>query len=455
MSENGEGEPPAYLSQDDDLVIEAMAREIVGRKNEARRRQAKVAEPKADEETVDSRGPLERSLVSYDRRWMTEAPPPLEVLLRDTRTARPGFDGTPFLIRGTPTLLVAEGGIGKSLSMQALAISIATCTRWLGVFQPSAAGRVLILAGEESKDELHWRFHRINGACPHPVPPDGSIKMGPLEGQDCRLIAPDLYVNRSYSTTALWDDLSKVLQTAGDSGAPYDCAIIDTLSIFGGPDVEIDAHAATTFMSKIAGLKEYGTTPIVTHHTNKTSRGAGSEVATSSARGSTALTDRARCVWTMAYKEIHGLEAEEAERLGHVIVFSHAKSNRTVRAEPVQLRQDKSHGGVLLPLDLQDEKTVSDARAKDPKAEAKTQSRLEAGRADAVACAKALMASPGASRRALRVLLYPGLDLRKERVNVALELLKPAWAEEPGRNGGGKLELQKSLLPSWVLEKLA
>jgi hypothetical protein len=410
--------------------------------------------PPLGEENTKNVGVLAKTFVVYDRRWETEDPPPLDLLLRDTRTATLGGPGTPFLVRGTLTMLLSEGGIGKSLLAMGLARALATGSLWLGAFQPPQPYRVKLLCGEEGLDELRWRWRRLAQSDAHRAPvPDNGIDMHPLEGEECALLAPGV-VHRTYDKTDVWCQLVGELKDAKEKGNPYDVLVIDTLAIFGGPDVEIDNHAATVFMGLAASLfTQYGCTVIVVHHTNKTSRANGTEVGTSASRGASALTDRARCVWTLSYRDVQGLEQEEQDRLGRVVTFSHTKSNRTAYAKPVQLR--RTSGGVLVPLDQQDIEAVGAAQAKDSKAEAKVERQKEAGRADAVACAVALLASPGASRRALRTLMYPGLDLRKERVAVALELLKPAWAEEPGRAGSGRLEVQKSLLPSWVLEKLA
>lgn len=288
--------------------------------------------------------------------WYTTAPPRRTWLLRDRRT--PQSDGV--LPLGKVGQLVAEGGGGKTMALVQLAIAVATGTPWLGALEVASPGRVLAVLGEEDADEVQRRVYNASRASGVAPPPLGSIVTMPLAGIPCSMIERDSYGNPTDAAFLYW--LRAYL--AEPTELPWRLIVADPLSRLAGQDAEKDNAQATRFIEALESLAaKTGATVLVAHHSNQSSRGAGSKVTATSSRGVTALVDGVRWAATMAVEHVEGLDPDARERLGEIVTIAFAKSNYSRRGEPIRCRRDLNHGGALVPMDDLDAELVAAARA--------------------------------------------------------------------------------------------
>jgi len=273
--------------------------------------------------------------------WFRESPPPRTWLLRDPRLTH----SAGVVPLGHVGQLTAEGGIGKTMALCQLALAVATGTKWLGTFDvaPEGAGRVLLALGEETTDEVRRRLHYAARAAGIVEPPPGSIVTLPLSGVTCPMIERGPDGNPIEAPFLIW--LREHLAREPD----LRLVILDPLTRFAGLDAEVDNACATRFVQATESLVQVtrGAAIFNAHHTNKLSRNKG-KVETASARGSTALTDGARLVWTMGYEDVP--EDADADLPEEIIVLAHTKSNYSKRAASLLLRRSDEHHGALVPL---------------------------------------------------------------------------------------------------------
>jgi len=284
--------------------------------------------------------PWESRIKVIPQEWYTTAPPPREWLLRDARTdSREGV-----FPRGKVGLLAAEGGAGKTMAVVQLARAVATGTSWLGTFEVPKPGKVLLVLGEEDEEEVHRRVHR---AARHgdEAPPEVAIVTLPLAGITCPMV-----VDGEDGPFLTW--LREHVATTG----PYALIVVDPISRFYGKDAEKDNAAGTRFCQALESLVEAsgGASVLGSHHVNKQSRGSGRTVDTSSARGSSAITDGVRWVATIGVEEIEG------ETASAVLKLAVTKTNYAKKPPPVELRY--TDGGVLVPLDETERQDAERAR---------------------------------------------------------------------------------------------
>lgn len=295
---------------------------------------------------------LERVAQCTDE-WFTKSPPKRVWLLRDDRTQN--SDGT--LPQGKVGLLLAEGGIGKTMLLLQLAIAIATATPWLGTLSVPSEGRVLALLGEEDLEESVRRSFRARRSSNARIPEPRSIVVLPLAGLPCSMVETDDRGNPIDAPFLLW--LRSFVGTHG----PFKSVLVDPLSRFAGADAEIDNASATRFVQALESIAtETGATVIVAHHVNKAARGNGAAVTSASSRGSSAITDGVRWVASLSSERVPCEDAETAARLGEIVTFAVTKSNYSKKGEPLLLRRDHDNGGALLPLDESDLEVLRQAR---------------------------------------------------------------------------------------------
>ena len=98
--------------------------------------------------------------------------------------------------------------------------------------------------------------------------------------------------------TTFANALYAFLEAKGTEVGGWDVVILDPLSRFAGPDVEVDNAAATRLIQVLERFTQLPGAPtiLVAHHTNKSSRDKDSERSSSAVRGSSALVDGARWV---------------------------------------------------------------------------------------------------------------------------------------------------------------
>lgn len=147
---------------------------------------------------------------------------------------------------GYVSLLSGDGGTGKSL----LAMQLATCAAagmpFLGI--EMAPRRVLYLACEDDRDELHRRQADINATLGIDWPDlAGCLFWKSAFGDETTLAGPDKS-GRKIVTTALYANLRRTCQDKG-----IQLVIVDTLAdTFGG--LEIDRQQVTRFVRHLQAI---------------------------------------------------------------------------------------------------------------------------------------------------------------------------------------------------------
>jgi len=333
---------------------------------------------------------------SVPSRWLSDAPEARKWLLKDSRhPASPGV-----LPMGKTGQILGEGGVSKTMAIIQLALAVATATPWLGTFSVPAAGRVLLLLGEEDAEECHRRFYHAARASGITSIGTGSVVVRPLAGTPTPLV--DCADRGALVETAHADELRRYIRS---QSVPFSLVVLDPLSRFAGKDAETDNAAATRFVQVLESFAMLGPTVLVAHHTNKGARGINGKVTASSARGSSALIDGVRWACSLGHQEIEGLQQEETERLGKSVLLSFTKSNYSIRGDDLMLRRSLDHGGALVPFDDADVETAHAASSAKSlgRSSAKEQARQdEFERAMSSVC-RIVDANPGLNSRELEL----------------------------------------------------
>lgn len=254
-----------------------------------------------------------------------------------------------FLPLGIVGLLVATGGVGKSMLLYLLALAHAAGSDFLGM-PMNEVGSVLLLAAEDDEDELHRRGLRL---VEH-LEAGGHV--------DRRLLSERLHV-----VSRVADDNLLTRGTAGDVARTelvdrviataalipdLKLIILDPVSRFrgGGANVEEDATAFVVALELIRAAT--GATVLAAVHQDKASlRGSGS-LDQSAVRGSTALVDGVRWVAAMqrCTEEVApklGVRVDDASRY---VRLDLVKSNYTAPWPGMWL--ERATGGALKPAQL-------------------------------------------------------------------------------------------------------
>jgi len=231
--------------------------------------------------------------------WLDLAnePPPRAWLLRRPDIGDDGKDRPRGLLpRGKVGMLVAAGGVGKTMALCELALAVATERAWLDALNVETPGRVLLALGEEDAGEARRRLWRaakrlsLHEDLRHQA--EERIVLLPLAGNPEMALTQEEAPGVEVMTSAA----HKMLERLGDDdGEGWALVILDPASRFAGPEIEKDAAAATRFvqvLERLAGAPG-APTVLVAHHTSQDARKAASTEATS-ARGSTALSDSVR-----------------------------------------------------------------------------------------------------------------------------------------------------------------
>ena len=225
---------------------------------------------------------------------------------------------------GSVALLAGAGGVGKSM----LALELAIVAASGGGVWPrgsdwyTVAGRVLYLGAEDSAHEIHARALRICEA--RDLPPErvrDNLTLATLDTAGASSAHMVARIGGQWSETR---EALALTERAND----YDLIILDPGSRFLGPEVELDASAATAGIGAIQKLSQRPRRALVIAcvHTTKADRTAQSEDSTG-VRGSSALTDGVRAV----------LKLDSPGR--GVAVLKHVKGNNAGRAGSLDLAQ--------------------------------------------------------------------------------------------------------------------
>ncbi len=280
-------------------------------------------------------------------------PPPRQWLLERPNPQTNGATRMGALQLGKTGLLVSPGGVGKTLALLQLAISVATGRPWLDHFTTPNPGRVLIALGEEDADEIHRRAYSVARAMrltDEQVALAGrNIVAMPLAGMHMAIVES---AGGRTTETPMLDALRKKL---GDG--EWRLVILDPLSRFAGGDTEKDNAAATRFVEAIESLAKMGGRPsvIVAHHTSKPPRGDGKPARASAndARGASGLIAGVR--WVANLESVKG---------GAQLTIT--KSNYAANEDDVlHLTRDFDQGGYLRALTPEERKRRTEAQARE------------------------------------------------------------------------------------------
>lgn len=143
------------------------------------------------------------------------------------------------------TLLMGDGGTGKSLLAQQLAAAVAAAGDWIGTV-PEAGG-VVYVSAEDDIDEVHRRLADITAASGIGLDRLADLHIVPLAGHDAVLALPD---RRSdiISPTPLWHSLVATVQQHRPR-----LVVLDNLAdVFAGN--EISRPQARQFIGLLRGL---------------------------------------------------------------------------------------------------------------------------------------------------------------------------------------------------------
>ena len=197
------------------------------------------------------------------------------------------------LPRGEVGFLLGPGGLGKSIAMMSLAVSVATGRKWLEHFIVPKPGRVLLILGEEKLKQAHRRLYEMRGAMRLTDEQVQLVRervvLMPLSGITAPLVQQE-------GGQTCETDVVPWLRVRMQS-SEWALVIVDPVSRFAGADTECDNVQATRFVQTVETLCSMPGIPTVllVHHSNKISRVEdAARPSAADARGASALTDAGR-----------------------------------------------------------------------------------------------------------------------------------------------------------------
>jgi len=296
--------------------------------------------------------------------------------------------GVGWLRRGIVGMLVGGGGTGKTMAALQLAVAVAAAgeagpvPRWFGVEVSGGAREgVLVLLGEEPKEEAHRRCRRAARA--------SGLSEAQLAAAAKRLVvvplAGEAPALRSGGAGAVRDDtalvaaLKVLLKKPPEGCTGWSLVVVDPLSRFGGPDAEVDNAAATELVTTLEALRvaaEGNPTLLVVHHKGKAELREGAASQTG-ARGASALVDGARWVCDMSRERLPTKKPDEkkgekkgeswsegevvATQAGRRVLLEVVKSNYSLPGPP--LRLEVADDGALVRARYQNQTEALEAAA--------------------------------------------------------------------------------------------
>jgi hypothetical protein len=252
--------------------------------------------------------------------WLEERLPPRPALL--TRA------GKPWLIQGKVGLLLAEGGMGKTWTLLQLAVAVATGGKLFDTLE-ATKGRVLVALGEEDRDEVRRRLFDVVKALGLSDYERAEVKRNltviGLAGHDTAILT------RGEKGEPVPSKKFETLRAALKAAGSWKCIMLDPWSRWGGPDVEIDNHAATRGIELLEQLTalEGDPTVLVAHHVRKAGKdGAASGGSADDGRGASGLKDGARWVANLM---------PAPKQLKHGVTLKVTKHNHTATSDDLLL----------------------------------------------------------------------------------------------------------------------
>jgi regulatory protein RepA len=257
----------------------------------------------------------------------------------------------PNLLAGTVGTLVATGGIGKTMLLTELSVSLAAgLSPAGGLFPEQPPARVVFLAAEESADILVHRLMDVSHVHCRPGALGArstatyraqlvqNLSVFPLAGETVLLLKGGTY------TPAL-DQLMKLAEGCR-------LLIVDPLRRFHDAD-ENDSSAMTQLVQGFERVAHrLGCAVILAHHVSKSAYLVGRGDVQHSSRGSTALTDGVR--WQANLTPMDAAQGKicgiSPAKLSNYVRFAVTKANHDAVFPPVWLM--RADGGVLLRADI-------------------------------------------------------------------------------------------------------
>src|SRR5580692_8649921 len=114
-----------------------------------------------------------------------------ELLAQVDAAPSPNYLIRPYIAVGDHGMLAAEVKAGKTWAMTDLAVSVASGTPWLGIFQADTTGPVLLFAGEGGRRKIARRFRAVcdsRGLDPTDLPIRVSVRVPHLTSAASKLL---------------------------------------------------------------------------------------------------------------------------------------------------------------------------------------------------------------------------------------------------------------------------
>lgn len=261
--------------------------------------------------------------------------------------------------QGETSLLIAQGGTGKSYFLLALMLALATGIKY-GEFEPKRKYKVLGLFGEDCETIIQTRVKNIVSQL-HLDDIQYRYDLKNFNAQsviNMRLV--EFGDHQNPKATDKFKELCELLEREQDKGQPVDILILDPLIRFYGLN-ENDNQNASFFIDTIIGelQRKYGVTTILSHHVPKAnSKGAVviriKDIEQISPRGAGAFLDN--CRYALAMLKVRKDEAKDygikEEDYKNYVAIKPIKNNYTGEiANPSFLRRYDQ--GVLMPSNPQ------------------------------------------------------------------------------------------------------
>ncbi len=250
-------------------------------------------------------------------------------------------------------LLAAGGGTGKSFLLLQLAICIVTGRPFLGL-SVNDPGAVLLLCGEDEREELHRRLRRIISLM---------SDRGDFTADDDKLVRKRLFiasrVGEDNLLTTVVDgqvkrtDMVKRIELTADKIPELKLIGLDPASRFRGGDENNNDHA-TRFVEAVESLRSRtGAAVLILHHMSKVGLREGSErLVAESLRGASALLDGVR--WAAAMATLRKDNAKDycvdRDDAQNYVRLDVVKNNYGPPWDGLWLRRE--NGGVLVPVSM-------------------------------------------------------------------------------------------------------
>ena len=288
-----------------------------------------------------------------ERNWPDSKPPQRRWLLQ--RPAAPEEESAHprgFLPLGKVGMLAAAGGVGKTMALAQLAVSVVTGRSWLEHYSVPAESRgpVLLALGEEDEEEVQRRLYDIRLGLELSAEEWAEVKRGllvlPLAGCPVQLVSAQAR-NGKPEETPFFRGLRQRIEGAG---VDWRLLVLDPLSRWAGPETETDNFAATRFVAAVESLSQARGKPTVllAHHTTKAARRGLDAGEATAARGASALTDGVRWVANLLRPE------------GAPLTLSLVKTNYTAPAPDVGLKRGEE--GVLRVLTPEEQRKAAEGK---------------------------------------------------------------------------------------------